>query len=147
MQIRQAYAQLVRVVRSSPHKLHTVFEKAAKRCDLADSHPECRCWEQASRLAHLGPMRNVQGRLAVVLLQIIMPSGKLLRPRDPLLVNGLRAHDVACEGITPFTQQINGTTPDLATALPREVFHESSSDLKYVQKLAFVLYYIRPDRG
>ena len=39
---RQAYARLI-LLRSSPNKLHTVFDRAANKADLGATRPECCC--------------------------------------------------------------------------------------------------------
>ena len=124
------------VVRRSPHKVHTVSDKVAKQCDLSDSRPVCRCLEQSERLGQLGTLRIADGHLAIVPLRIRTLSGKLMRPRDPLPVNGIRVRDVACKGIKAFAQRVNGAMPHLSTALLRELFYESGSDVRYVQRLA-----------
>ena len=55
---RQAYARLIRVVRSSPNKLHTVFDRAAKKADLGATRPDCCCHKQRDRLEEIGRVRE-----------------------------------------------------------------------------------------
>ena len=50
---RQAYFCLVRVVRSSPHKLHKVFDQAARAANLVDRKPVCYCHAQRGMLEGL----------------------------------------------------------------------------------------------
>ena len=63
---RQAYARLIRVVQSSPNKLHTGFDRAAKKVDLGATRPECCCHKQRDRLEKIGRVREAEGHLAVV---------------------------------------------------------------------------------
>ena len=93
---RQAYSRLISIVRSSPNKLHTVFDRAAKKPVLSTGRPECCYHKQRALLETVGRLCEAEGHLAVVPVQITTRDGQVLRPRDRLLVNGLKARDVAC---------------------------------------------------
>ena len=60
----------------------------------------------------------------------------MLRPKDPLPINGLQAREIACKGIQVLAQQIGGKTPDLNSRLPTSLFPETGNGLKRVQRLA-----------
>ena len=63
------------------------------------------------------------------------PNGKILRPRDRVPVNGLKAHDLAVKAIRSFAQQVKGHVPDLTSCLPTSLFPETGGDVKFVQTL------------
>ena len=77
---RQAYSRLIGVVRSSPNKLHTVFDRAAKKADLGTARPECCCHQQCDRLENVGRVCEAEGHLAVVPVVITTRDGQVLRP-------------------------------------------------------------------
>ena len=148
---RQAYSRLIRVVRSNPNKLHTVFDRAAKKADLGTTRPKCCCHMQRDRLESIGQVCEAQGHLAIVPVRIKTRDGQVLRPRDGLPINGLKARDVTCKAIQAFAKQVKGTMPDLHTSLPASLFPESGADLKYVQTvvtdLSCMLYVRIVDKG
>ena len=147
---RQAYARLIRVVRSSPNKLHTVFDRAAKKADLGATRPECCCHKQRGRL-DIGDVREAEGHLAVVPVVVKAQDGTVLRPRDGLPINGLKAREVTCKAIQAFAKQVKGAVPNLNTSLPAYLFPESGNGLKYVQSVvsdvACMLYVRIVDKG
>ena len=99
----------------------------------------------------MGTVRETCGHVAVVLVAIHRIDGALLRPRDPLPMNGLRVRSIACKGIKAFAQQIGGKLPDLETSLPEHLFPQSGKDLRRVQAVAEsirgVLYVRIVDKG
>ena len=124
---------------------------AAKKADLSTDRPECCCQQQRDCLENIGGVCEAEGHLAVVPVKIMTREGQVLRPRDGLPVNGLKARDVAYKAIQAFAKQVKGTVPDLHTSLPASLFPESGADLKYVQTtvtdLSCILYVRIVDRG
>ena len=123
------------MVRSSPNKLHTVFDFAAKKADLGATRPPCCCHEQRHRLEDIGEVREAEGHLAVVPVIVKGQDGRVLRPRDALPINGLKAREVTCKAIQAFAKQVKGAVPDLQSSLPAYLFPESGNGLKYVQNV------------
>ena len=132
---RQAYFQLIRLVRSSPQKLHTVFDRSARNADLQASESVCHCHEMEPVLRRYGAVCDTEGHLPLVSIHVWTPSGRDLRPRNPLPINGLKAREIAIKAIHAFAKQVNGTVLDLSSSLPTCLFPETGADLKYVQSV------------
>ena len=96
-------------------------------------------------------MREAKGHLAVVPVVVKAQDGKVLRPRDRLSINGLKAREVTSKAIQAFAKQAKGTVPDLNASLPACLFPESSNGLKYVQgvvcDISCMLYVRIVDKG
>ena len=80
-------------------------------------------------------MCEADGHLAEVPLIVKGQDGTVLRHRDALPINGLKAREVTCKAIQAFATQVNGAVPDLDTSLPVSLFPESGNGLKYVQSV------------
>ena len=82
---KQATIKMIRVVRSSPHNMKSIFERHAKKWSLLPSRPQCSCLSPDLSDLPACTIKTVDGHRALVPVVIRLPTGANMRPKDPLL--------------------------------------------------------------
>ena len=148
---KQALTKMVRVVRSAPHSMKSIFEHHAKNYCLLASRPQCSCLTLPLSDVPPESILAVEGHRALVPITIRLPSGAVMRPKDPAAIRGLQARERAISGVKTFASQVGGRVPNLEKHLPLTIFQESGSFLCTVQNQASLLcdhFYVRiVDKG
>ena len=124
---RQALKHSVRIVRSNPHTVRSLFQSHAMSQSRLKTQPACRCAQFSSRAAEFGRVIDIDGHAALLPVNFGMGGHEALRPNDPVPVLGARARAKAIEGITDFCKHLQTPVPPLEQLLPPSLFPESGN--------------------
>ena len=132
---RQALRHTVRMVRSNPHTVRSVFQSKAMAQSRLMKKPPCRCAEFRKHAAQYGDVIDVDGHVALVPVALNVGGHGGLRPNDPVPVPGHEAHDKAITGIKSFCTYLNVPVPPLDILLPNSLFPETETLLRQLRRL------------
>ena len=133
---RQALRHTVRIVRSNPHTVRSVFQSKAMAQSRMMKKPPCRCAEFASQAEQYGVVLDVDGHVALVPVAMNVGGHGGLRPNDPIPIAGSEARKKAISGITTFCTHLNVLVPPLDTLLPPSLFPELGTLLRQLRRLS-----------
>ena len=92
---RQALRHTVRIVRSNPHTVRSVFQSKAMAQSRMMTKPPCRCAEFASQAKQYGDVIDVDGHVALIPVALNVGGHGGLRPNDPVPIPGSEARKKA----------------------------------------------------
>ena len=133
---RQALKHSVRIVRSNPHTVKSLFQAHAMRQTRQMERPPCRCHEFSARAPEFGKVLHIDGHAALLRAIFAVGGHENLRPNDPVPVPGRRARAQAVSGITDFCKHLQTAVPSLDTLLPMSLFPESGNLLAQLGRLS-----------
>ena len=133
---RQALKHSVRIVRSNPHTVRSLFQTHAVRQTRRMERPPCRCHEFSARAPEFGKVLHIDGHAALLPAVFAVGGHENLRPNDPVPVPGRRARAQAVSGITDFCKHLQTAVPSLDTLLPMSLFPESGNLLAQLGRLS-----------
>ena len=135
----QALRHTVRIVRSNPHTVRSVFQSKAMAPSRMMKKPPCRCVEFASQANQYGDVIEVDGHLALIPVALNVGGHEGLRPNDPVPIPGSEAQKNAISGITTFCTHLHVPVPPLDILLPPSLFPESGTLLRQLRCLSKLL--------
>ena len=133
---RQALQHKVRIVRSNPHTVRSVFQSKAMAQSRMMTKPPCRCAEFASQAKQYGEVISVDGYVALIPVALNVGGHGGLRPNDPVPIPGSEARKNAISGITTTFTHLNVPVPPLDMLLPPSLFPESGTLLRQLRRLS-----------
>ena len=133
---RQALKHSVKIVRSNPHTVKSLFQTHAMRQTRQMERPPCRCHEFSARAPEFGKVLHIDGHAALLPAIFAVGGHENLRPNDPVPVPGRRARAQAVSGITDFCKHLQTAVPSLDTLLPMSLFPESGNLLAQLGRLS-----------
>ena len=133
---RQALRHTVRIVRSNPHTVRSVFQSKAMAQSRLMKKPPCRCAEFCKQAAQYGDVIDVDGHVALVPVALNVGGHGDRRPNDPVPVPGHEAREKAISGINSFCTHLNIPIPPLNILLPNSLFPETGTLLRPLRCLS-----------
>ena len=148
---KQAIKKVMRVVRTSPHTVQSIFSKQATKMDWASQPPPCTCSRDIAIAQQYGTVTDTEGHIALVRVSVYDVQGRTLRPKDSLPMRGTYMPKEAVKAIEAFATEVGGKYPYLDTELPPSLFPCTGDTLKRVQQASKKLsvdFYVRiVDKG
>ena len=145
---KQALHKAVRVVRSNPVTVRSLFEKQSRKGDREAQKPQCTC---ASITSDHGHVIEIEGHKALIPVHVESLDATTLRPNDPLPLKGTKVRARLFKDITKIAGQIGAEVPNLEHMLPSTLWCESGSTVRHVEQQATAIcasHYVRiVDKG
>ena len=145
---KQALHKAVRVVRSNPVTMRSLFEKQSRKGDREAQKPQCTC---ASITSDHGHVTEIEGHKALIPVHVQSLDATTLRPNDSLPLKGTKVRARLFKDITKIAGQIGAEVPNLQHMLPSTLWCESRSTVRHVEQQATAIcasHYVRiVDKG
>ena len=135
---RHALQHAVRVVRSNPHTVRSLFQAQAMTQSRLTTKPQCRCTD-SNKQTNLVACGVLMGMWHCCPCNWGWGGRASLRPNDPVPLPGVHARAKAVSGITNFCNHLQVPLPPLDVLLPKFLFPKSSSLFRQLQRLSTFL--------
>ena len=133
---RQALRNTVRIVRSNPHTVRSLFQSHTMTQSRLLQRPHCQCAIFRPQAAQFGRVLDIDGHVALLPVNFRAVGHDSLRPNYPVPVPGSHTRDKAITGIKDFCRHLQVLVPDLDLLLPPSLFPESGNLLLQIRKLS-----------
>ena len=121
---KQAVKRVVRVVRSSPRTVQTVFSKAAAQREWSTTRSPCTCHKHIATARQYGHLVDTERHVALIPIRLKDDQGRPLRPRDPLPVPCTVSKKATEQGLKSFARMVKG----------RELHAKALSSIRFPEK-------------